>query len=111
MDISVQNLKDMRGTPYKCLVATPELTISVEIRQYSQNTFISYQDDRENPFSGADLEDCFLTPAVLWQKVPNWLFEQEIKQYIKGVLDAIELNDFDNSIDELASDICKAWSK
>jgi hypothetical protein len=49
--------------------------ITVTFRAYTKNVWITYNDDRCNPSSGADLSDCWLAPTVLFKKVPIKLFD------------------------------------
>jgi len=43
----------------------------ITFRAYYKNVFVAVEDNRDNPCSGADLEDCWIAPTIIIQKSPK----------------------------------------
>lgn len=47
----------------------------ITFRAYPVRVFVAIDDQRDNPFSGQDLDDCFLAPAVVVQRILKQEFD------------------------------------
>ena len=79
----------------------------ITFRAYPSRVFVAVEDNRDNQSGGADLEDCWIAPAVIIQKTPRSEFDPK-KAFINamhygGYNDEFledEWNDIKNAVDE-----------
>jgi hypothetical protein len=64
---------DRNGVSYVELKISPsdpeDDVFFITFRKYPKRVFVGVEDERDSPFGGADLEDCWLAPVVIIQKI------------------------------------------
>jgi hypothetical protein len=57
------------GVPYVEIRFTSKYEpVKISFRAYPKRVFVVVEDDTDNPFTGADLDDCFINPGVITEK-------------------------------------------